>query len=217
MTNKFRLTFTLLVLNALAFITLFLLSNSQYNDFQESKGLNYVISSFTQGLEGIEISSVQFQEKIKILKQNNNWIVEEPVQWNANSFSVNQIIHQLNLLKESAKFTYKELIKTDQNLKDFGLENPTLTFSLKKGSQSINLIIGNSTPLGNKLYLYLPEKEAIYVVETDLLNDSVLNIRDLYRKEIFDVPNFEIDALNYRFQTSENDQRGQLSVRLEKS
>ena len=79
-----------MVLNALAFITLFLLSNSQYNDFQESKGLNYVISSFTQGLEGIEISSVQFQEKIKILKQNNNWIVEEPVQWNANSFSVNK-------------------------------------------------------------------------------------------------------------------------------
>jgi hypothetical protein len=217
MIHKFRLTFILLILNAIAFITLFLLSNGQYKDYQESKGLNYVISSFTQALEGLQIESTQLQESIKITRQDNNWFVEEPVQWPANNFSVNQIIHQLNLLRESAKFTYDELIETDQNLKDFGLDEPKLVFNLIRGSQSINLIVGNSTPLGNKLYLYLPEKEAIYVVETDLLNDAVLNIKDLYRKEIFDIPNFEIDALNYRFQTSEKDNRSQLSVRLEKN
>lgn len=217
MIEKFRLTFILLILNAIAFITLFLLSNGQYKDYHESKGLNFAISSFTQDLEGIQIESAQLQESIKILRQNNNWVIEEPVQWPANNFSVNQIIHQLNLLKESAKFTYDELIDTDQNLKDFGLEEPKLVFNLIRGTQSMNLIVGNTTPLGNKLYLYLPENEAIYVVETDLLNDDVLNIEDLYRKEIFDIPNFEIDALNYQFQTSEKDNRSQLSVRLEKN
>lgn len=217
MIQKFRLTFILLFLNAIAFITLFLLSNGQYKDHQESKGLNFAISSFTQDLEGIQIESAQLQESIKILRQNHNWVIEEPVQWPANNFSVNQIIHQLNLLKESAKFTYDELIDTDQNLKDFGLEEPKLVFNLIKGAQSMNLIVGNTTPLGNKLYLYLPEIEAIYVVETNLLSDDVLNIEDLYRKEIFDIPNFEIDALNYQFQTSEKDNRSQLSVRLEKN
>lgn len=217
MIQKFRLTFVLLVLNAIAFISLFILSNGQYKNYQDSQGLNYAITSFTQALESIEIESKQLQESIKILKQNNRWVIEKPVQWPANNFSVNQIIHQLNLLKESAKFTYDELIETDQNLKDFGLDDPKLAFNLIKGTQSLNLLVGNSTPLGNKLYLYLPEKEAIYVVESELLKDNVLKIKDLYRKQIFDIPNFEIDGLNYQFQTSEKDNRGQLSVRLEKN
>lgn len=217
MIQKFRLTLVLLVLNVIAFISLFLLSNGQYKNYQESQGLNYAITSFTQALEGIHIQSKQLQESIKILKQNNNWIIDEPVQWPANNFSVNQIIHQLNLLKESAKFTYDELIETDQNLQDFGLDDPKLVFNLIKGSQSLNLVVGNSTPLGNKLYLYLPEREAIYIVESDLLKDNVLKIKDLYRNQIFGIPNFEIDALNYQFQTSEKENRAQLSVRLEKN
>ena len=217
MIQKFSLTFVLLILNAIAFISLFLLSNGQYKDYQESQGLNYEITSFTQALESIEIESKQLQESLKILRQNNNWYIDEPIQWPANNFSVNQIIHQLNLLKESAKFTYDELIETDQNLKDFGLDEPKLAFNLKKGSQSLNLLVGNSTPLGNKLYLYLPEKESVYVVESYLLKDDFLKINDLYRKQIFDIPNFEIDALNYQLQTSEKDNRAQLSVRLEKN
>ena len=217
MIQKFRLTFVLLILNAIAFIALFILSSGQYKNYQESQGLNYSITSFTQSLEGIHIESKQIQESIKISKRNNRWFIDSPVQWPANNFSVNQIIHQLNLLKESAKFTYDELIETDQNLKDFGLDDPKLTFNLKKGSQSLSLLVGNSTPLGNKLYIYLPEKESIYVVESDLLKDDVLKVKDLYSKQIFDIPNFEIDALNYQLQASEKDSRGQLSVRLEKN
>ena len=217
MIQKFRLTFVLLILNAIAFIALFMLSSGQYKNYQESQGLNYSITSFTQSLEGIHIESKQLQESIKISKRNNRWFIDSPIQWPANNFSVNQIIHQLNLLKESAKFTYDELIETDQNLKDFGLDDPKLTFNLKKGTQSLNLLVGNSTPLGNKLYIYLPEKESIYVVESDLLKDDVLKVKDLYSKQIFNIPNFEIDALNYQLQASEKDSRGQLSVRLEKN
>ena len=55
MIQKFSLTFVLLILNAIAFISLFLLSNGQYKDYQESQGLNYEITSFTQALESIEI------------------------------------------------------------------------------------------------------------------------------------------------------------------
>ena len=217
MIQKFRLTFVLLILNAIAFIALFILSSGQYENYQESQGLNYSITSFTQSLEEIHIESKQLQESIKISKRNNSWFIHSPVQWPANNFSVNQILHQLNLLKESAKFTYDELIETDQNLKDFGLDEPKLTFNLKKDSQSLSLLVGNSTPLGNKLYIYLPEKESIYVVESDLLKDDVLKVKDLYSKQIFDIPNFEIDALNYQLQASEKDSRGQLSVRLEKN
>ena len=117
MIQKFRFTLVLLALNAIAFVALFILSSGQYKNYRESQGLNYSITSFTQSLEGIQIESKQLQESINISKRNNRWFIDSPVQWPANNFSVNQIIHQLNLLKESAKFTYDELIETDQNLK----------------------------------------------------------------------------------------------------
>ena len=69
MIQKFRLTFILIALNAIAFIALFILSSDQYKNYQESQGLNYSITSFTQSLEGIDIESKQLQESIKISKQ----------------------------------------------------------------------------------------------------------------------------------------------------
>ena len=53
MIQKFRLTFVLLILNAIAFIALFILSSGQYKNYQESQGLNHSITSFTQSLEGV--------------------------------------------------------------------------------------------------------------------------------------------------------------------
>ena len=112
-------------------------------------------------LEGIHIESKQLQESIKISKQNNRWFIDSPVQWPANNFSVNQIVHQLNLLKESAKFTYDELIETDQNLKDFGLDDPKLTFNLKKGSQSLSLLVGIRPHL--EINYYLSTRERVHL------------------------------------------------------
>ena len=217
MIQKHKLTLILLTLNIITFIILFALSNGQYKSHQKSQGLNFAITGFIHDLEGIKIEGKQLEESLKIAKKGNQWFIIEPVEWPANNFSVNQILHQLNLLKESAKFTYNELIKTDQQLEDFGLDQPKLTLTLTKGTQALKLLVGNSTPLGNKLYIYLPKKESIYVVESELLKDDVFRIGNLYRNQIFDIPNFEIDGLNYQFQSSEQNDQEQMSVRLEKN
>ena len=171
----------------------------------------------TQELKTIEVFSKQLQDSIKLTKRKNDWVITDPLEWPANNFSVNQILHKLNLLEESAKFTYKELIATDQDLEDYGLNEPKLILKLKSNSSSLNLEIGNPTPLGNKLYLYVPQHAAIYIVNSNLLTDEIFKLDDLYRKQIFDIPNFEIDALNYRLKTSKIDNRGRLTVRLEKN
>ena len=54
-------------------------------------------------------------------------------------------------------------------------------------------------------------------MNSNLLTDEIFKLDDLYRKQIFDIPNFEIDALNYRLKTSKIDNRGRLTVRLEKN
>ena len=80
----------------------------------------------TQELKTIEVFSKQLQDSIKLTKRKNDWVITDPLEWPANNFSVNQILHKLNLLEESAKFTYKELIATDQDLEDYGLNEPKL-------------------------------------------------------------------------------------------
>ena len=216
MIQKFKITFILLTLNAIALLVLFFLSNSQFKSLNFQNSLETNITSITDGINSIHISGSVVNEPIYINKEGLNWSIKSPINWPANNFTVNQIIHHLNLLKETSQFSFKELIQTNQSLSDYGLDEPSLVFELKKANQELEIIIGNTTALGNKLYLYLPQKETIYIVSNDLSETQLIGLENLKQKQIINIPSFEIDALNYQVRTSDASNRGLLSVRIEK-
>jgi len=216
MIQKFKITLILLVLNALALLVLFFLSNAQFKSLHFQNNLATNITSITDGINSMHISGSVISEPIYLNKEGLNWSIKSPIQWPANNFTVNQIIHQLNLLKETSQFSFKELIQTNQSLSDYGLDEPSLVFEIKKTDQELKIIIGNTTALGNKLYLYLPQKEMVYIVSNNLYDTPFPELDNLKQKQIINIPSFEIDALNYQVRTSDTSNRGLLSVRIEK-
>lgn len=217
MIQHFRLTFILLLLNGLALVGLFVFSNAQFKSNQDSQNLNFAIQEFTRALDHIAIRGSELDEAIQLTAEGQEWYLDQPIQWPANHFTVNQIIHQLNLLSEEARFSTNEILQANQNLSDFGLTDPTLSIELGKGAKVLQIQLGNSTPLGNKLYLYLPQKEMIYVVANHLFQSQLLSLDNLRQKEIINIPNFEIEALNYQVRTSPEERLSKLSVRIEKN
>lgn len=217
MIQHFRLTFILLLLNGFAFIGLFFFSNAQFKSNQDSQNLNFAIQEFTPNLDRIAIRGTQLDEAIQLNANGQEWFLDKPIQWPANHFTVNQIIHQLNLLSEEARFSANEILQSNQSLSDFGLMDPVLSIELGKGEKALQIQLGNSTPLGNKLYLYLPQKEMIYVVTNRLFQSQLLSLDSLRQKEIINIPNFEIEALNYQVRTHPEERLSKLSVRIEKN
>ena len=217
MIQDFRLTFILLLLNGFAFTGLFFLSNAQFKSNQDEHNLNFAIQEFTRDLDQIAIRGTELNESIQLNLKGQSWFLEQPIEWPANHYTVHQIIHQLNLLSEEARFSEKEILQANQSLSDFGLIEPALSIELGKGEKVLRIQLGNSTPLGNKLYLYLPQKDRIYVVANRLFQSQLLNLDNLRQKEIINIPNFEIEALNYQVRTSPEDRLSKLSVRIEKN
>lgn len=217
MIQHFRLTLILLLLNGFAFIGLFFFSNAQFKSNQDAHNLSSAIQEFTRALDRIAIQGSGLEENIQLNAKGQEWFLDQPIQWPANQFTVNQIIHQLNLLSEEARFSANEILQANQSLSDFGLSEPVLSIELGKGEKSFQIQLGNPTPLGNKLYLYLPQKEMIYVVANRLFQSQLLSLDNLRQKEIINIPNFEIEALNYQVRTSPEERLGKLSVRIEKN
>ena len=164
MIQQFRFTLILLGLNALAFLVLFFASNSQFKAFNNSSSLTAQITEFTNKIDALQIKGENITTPLLLVRTNNQWTLEEPTQWPANSFAVEQIIHALNTLEASVVFSLDEIKQTDQSLSDYGLDEPLLSLNLYKDTEILEINIGKSTALGNKLYLYLPRTKNIYVV-----------------------------------------------------
>ena len=154
MIQHFRATFFLIILNVIAFGVLFIASNSQYNSFQKKDSLNSNIIEYTNNLESLSISSSQLDAEITLNKEGSSWILKEPISWPANDFAVNQIIHQLNLIKETLAFSIDEIEQTKQTLADYGLENPLLSLELAYGKKALEIQIGSVPTISNKSVSY---------------------------------------------------------------
>lgn len=214
MIQHFRFTLVLIILNIIAFGTLFFVSNNPYNSFQKSNRLNSHIIEYTNNLESLRIASDQLETDILLNKTGRSWMLEEPIAWPANDFAVNQIIHQLNLIKESLVFTIDEIQQTNQSLSDYGLAEPLLSLTLSYENKSLEIQIGSTPSLGNKLYLYLPKKGFIYVIDKTLMASSSFALEDLRQESVFNIPNFEIRAFNIQKKSNNPDSPETISVRI---
>ena len=214
MIQQFRATFLLIILNVIAFGVLFIASNSQYNSFQKKDSLNSNIIEYTNNLESLSISSSQLDEEIKLNKEGSSWILKEPIAWPANDFAVNQIIHQLSLVKETLAFSIDEIEQTKQTLADYGLENPLLSLELAYGKKALEIQIGSVPTISNKLYMHLPQKGLIYVIDNSLVANSSFSLMDLRQDTIFNIPNFEIRSLNIQKKSNDVNEPANLSLRI---
>lgn len=217
MIQQFRFTLILLGLNAVAFSVLFFASNSQFKAFNNSNSLTAQISEFTNKIDALQIKGDNLTTPLLLARTNTQWTLEEPTQWPANSFAVDQIIHALNTLEASVVFSLDEIQQTDQSLSDYGLDEPLLSLSLYKEAETLDINIGKSTALGNKLYLYLPKTKNIYVVGNSSFQDAMFELNTLRKTQIFDLPKFEIDALNIQMRPNGSESQGTLSIRIEKN
>ena len=120
------------------------------------------------------------------------------MQWSANYFAINRILNQLQFLEEEASFPIDDIEKTGQSLADYGLENPLLRIVITAGEESISLSIGTLTEVGNNVYLLGPDEREIFVVNRQVIDGLLVDLNDLRTREIFDIPVFEVDALDYR-------------------
>ena len=87
------------------------------------------------------------------------------------------------------------LESSGQTLKDYGLEDPLLTISLKTLEEQFTLKIGKLQADENRLYILSPNGEQIIGTSMHFLEPFLLDIAHLKSSTLFEIPPFEVQSL----------------------
>lgn len=192
---RIRLTIILILLNLIAFGFIF------YQEFGKSpngtqEAVASVLPSAIRASDRIEISGDALPAKRVLQKSGSRWNLEEPVVWPANANAVERIFQSLLFLRADIHFTLAEIRRNNQDLSDYGLDQPDLTIKLQQGDKTTQVHIGSPTDVGNRYYLLGPSGQDIYVVNEDLIRSVALDIQDLQSSRLFQQNFFDVSEIS---------------------
>ena len=211
---RFKFTIFLLSLNAISFGLIAYLNYQARQIEPSTGGLSGQIGREIIDADRIELHGRGIETPRILEREGSTWHLREPMQWSANYFAINRILNQLQFLEEEASFPIDDIEKTGQSLADYGLENPLLRIVITEGEESISLIIGTLTEVGNNVYLLGPDEREIFVVNRQVIDGLLVDLNDLRTREIFDIPVFEVDALGLQIRSESTADGSSLKVRL---
>jgi hypothetical protein len=195
---RVKLTFILILLNAILVGSLIYLDHKQDSeqayDAQNSLVLPLgLVDKTTQiNIEGENALNNWSLEK----DSNENWRITQPISWPANTYAVSRILDQLKSLEWETSFSIEDLEKSGQSLADYGLEHPQATLSLHAGDQTVRIRMGQSTKIGNRIYILSPDSNSVYVINQSLFDAISVDMQNLRNPAIFDIPLYETRALS---------------------
>ncbi|MBI3884973.1 MAG: DUF4340 domain-containing protein [Opitutae bacterium] len=99
--------------------------------------------------------------------------------------------------------------QSQRTLADYGLAHPALTLIFTSAGKSYVTKIGDSTKIGDRLYLLAPDGRTIHVVNRSLTDSLERPLEDIRSESIFTIPVFEVRSLSLQTAAPAN-----LKVRL---
>jgi len=161
------------------------------------------------GPEAADIRSLTVRNPAGVLYTLNRvgetWQLAQPLDWPANPAAVSRIINELQFLEHETSFAVADLKTNGQSLSDYGidLDKPkvTVAFGNTPGATTTQLILGDTTKIGNRLYLLSPDAKRIHVVRRALADSLALPIDQLRADSLITIPVFEARTLRIQSTT----------------
>jgi Domain of unknown function (DUF4340) len=205
-----KVTLVLLLLNVVLFFFIFTVGHKWQTDALWEESRTRVLGPEAAAIQSLEISGVRMAGPIRIEKQADGWLLTKPVEWPANPNAISRILNELMLLDHYTSFLVKDLAKSGLSLADYGLDKPQITLTFTAGInggapggktapvplKTVTLRIGDTTKVGNRLYILSPDGERIHVVDRKLADSLALTVGQLQADTIFDIPFFEVRSFN---------------------
>ncbi len=133
---------------------------------------------------------------ISLVRRGETWWLTEPIEWPAHLPTVKAITNDLQLLDSVTSFSAKDLAANSMSLADYGLATPKITVTFASGdAPPTTLRLGDTTNVGNRLYVLSPDGERIHVVARGLADDLSLGLEKLRSDELLTIKVFEATGL----------------------
>ncbi len=191
-----KVTLVLVFLNVALFFFIFKLERQWLTDPRARDARSRVLGPEAANIRSLEVTSSVPGGSFTLARRGDTWWLTQPLEWPANPHAVSSIIHELQLLENVSSFSAKDLASNSMSLTDYGLDRPKLTVSFASGDAPPTLLrIGDSTNIGNRLYVLSPDGERIHVVARGLADSLSLDLDKLRADTLLNVPVHEARGL----------------------
>jgi hypothetical protein len=200
-----KVTLVLLFLNVALFFFIFYFERDWRIERASLEARRRVLGPEAADIRSLEVMGPTPGASFRLEKRGDGWFLTKPVEWPANTNAVSRILNELQFLEHETSFRTRDLEKNGQKLSDYGLEQPRLTLTFASGEAAAGeapagrttvLRIGDTTKVGDRLYLLSPDGEWIHVVGRSLADSLSLPFDQLRSDIIFSVPVFEARSLS---------------------
>jgi hypothetical protein len=200
-----KVTLVLLFLNVALFFYIFYFERDSRLERASLEARRRVLGPEASDIRTLEVAGPTPGSSYSLEKRGDSWFLTKPVEWPANANAVTRIINELQFLEHVTSFSTRDLEKNGQKLSDYGLEQPRLTVSFSSGEtgaagapslRTTVLRIGDTTKVGDRLYLLSPDSERIHVVDRALADSLSVPFDQLRSDTVFSIPFFEASSLN---------------------
>ena len=201
---RFKLTVILILLNIALFGVIFYLEKEAASEYRFTRDNPLVLApGLVEEADSLHIEGPQLSQRWVLARRADEWFLAEPVQWPANYFAVNRILNQLKFLEWETRFSVEEVIKSGRSLADYGLDEPKAILTIKRAEEETLITIGESTQIGNRLYILSPDQSEVYVINRELLDSISIDLEELRSQKIFDIPLFEVRSISMQKSTNQ--------------
>jgi hypothetical protein len=206
-----KVTLVLLFLNVALFFFIFKFEGSWRTERATLEARRRVLGAEAADIRSLTVASTAPGGSFSLARRGDGWFLTAPLDWPANPPAVRVILNELAFLEHDASFAVADLKNNGQSLADYGLDKPrlTLTFTSGEGAgtgapRSTTLLLGDTTKIGNRLYLLSADGERIHVVSRALADSLSLPLDQLRTDTVLTIPVFEASGLRIQSTSAGN-------------
>ena len=200
-----KVTLVLLFLNVALFFFIFYFERDWRIERASQEARRRVLGPEASNIRRLEVTGAAPGASFSLERRGDAWFLTRPVEWPANPNAVSRILNELQFLEHETSFSTRDLEKNGQKLADYGLDQPRLTLTFTSGDEGTSgapagrttvLRIGDTTKVGDHLYLLSSDGEKIHVVSRSLAESLSVPFDQLRSDFIFTIQVFEAQSLN---------------------
>lgn len=199
-----KVTLVLIFLNVALFFFIFKFEHNWRTEATSLEGRRRVLGAEAADIRSLEVTSTAPGGSYGLVRNRDTWMLTKPLDWPANPLAVRSIINELQFLEHETSFSTKDLGQNNNpTLADYGLDKPKLTIAFTSGDPATAsgplpptiLRIGDTTKVGNRLYVLSPDGQRIHVVNRTLVDSLSLPLDQLRADELLTIRVFEARSL----------------------
>jgi Domain of unknown function (DUF4340) len=196
-----KVTLVLLLLNVVLFFFIFRFEPDWRTERAASEVRRRVLGAEAADIHALEVTHVA-GDSFSLERRGEDWFLVKPLEWPANPLAVRRMLNDLQFLEHQTSFRVADLSKNGQSLDDYGLSQPKTTITFTSGGDTpgttpitTTLRLGDTTQVGNRLYLLSPDGSRIHVVERELADGFSLPIEQIRADTLMTIQVFEARSL----------------------